>query len=113
MYPPNFSSPEISLITTHANKFYTFSECVDFSLKYSGFGDENLILKDKQIQTKNSLYKCYGSSHFVRHMTESRFNGFLGSTDEVGWIYEIDRVVSKGIYKKDRVLNQKRSLSEL
>ena len=42
-----------------------------------------------------------------------RFNGFLGSTDEVGWIYEIDRVVTNGIYKKDRGLNQKRSLSEL
>ena len=35
----------------------TFSECVDFALKYSGLGDENLILKDKQIQTLNSLYK--------------------------------------------------------
>ena len=34
----------------------TFSECVDFALKYSGLGDENLIFKDKQIQTLNSLY---------------------------------------------------------
>ena len=29
----------------------TFSECVDFALKYSGLDDENLILKDKQIHS--------------------------------------------------------------
>ena len=65
MYPPTISSPELSLITTSSQrtqtssiyKMATFGECVDFALKYSGLGDEHLVLKDKQIQTLNSLYK--------------------------------------------------------
>ena len=37
--------------TSSIYKLATFSEYVDFALKYSGFGDEHLILKDKQIHT--------------------------------------------------------------
>ena len=78
----------------------TFSECVDFTLKYSGLGDENLILKDKQIQiwilcTKGVI--VYQFWHFVRRMTESSSNGFLGNTDEVRWRYGIGRVSKNAV----------------
>ena len=54
--------------------------------------------KTKRI-TFSSIIKrsCYGRSHFVRHMTESSSNGFLGNTDEVRWRYGIGRVVTNVI----------------
>ena len=51
--------------------------------------------KTKRI-TFSSIIKrsCYGRSHFVRHMSESSSNWFLGNADEVSWKYGISRVAT-------------------
>ena len=94
------NQPHHYALRTHTSSIYKMAickECVDFALKYSGLGNENWILNDKQIQTLNSSINkrgCHWRSHFVRHMTESSSNGFLGNTDEVRWRYGIGRVAT-------------------